>query len=1230
MGYLMTALLWATAAAMAVALEPDVIKDKTNNAANANAARGKRTLEFFPPLPRSYGSAERRISTGPTATSRVAISTHYFDRGTPPITIRHQTRVHHPGAPVRRQRPHSVPAPPYAVQMEPLVQYSQRDPLYHQQKQALSGKTSDQTSFNDLQQVKKPSATPSLPLDHSHKSQHVSSSDLPTAGTKDILQTSRKDLDHAVNNQIPRNPESPGFHDNEPQAGHLSSQHLYPYDESSYYLREPEPIIEIIVKESNVTLPPPPTPPTPPPRPPTKEPVQVFYVKYKKDPSKYGKEGGVIYDPPIPAVTPSSNTETEDHYPLASEDATHLPTPPPPPPSTTTLRTIIRPDSETYHGSGLHVTFGDPHDDDSHEDHLQQSAPHPSVVFPNQGFGSRNPIGQQQRPSFVHHDHHKRQPEPFQQQPPGPLHAQHRQAPFHQQQGPFPPPPPNFQRPFNPPSFHQRQPPFQQPPPPPPPSPQQLPFSQQPPPFRHLPPPPPPPPPPQQQQQRPPFPHQQFQQPPFQFQQRQPQKQPPVTNQRPQVLQIQQSQQIPLPQGPPFQEPLQRPSFQQPQNIQRPPFPQPSSAPDQVKPGFPIQQGSGFTHPVDQQRNNLQSQSVIQQHIQQQQQQHQQQLLQQQRQQQQLLQLQQQQRQQQEQKQHQQHLQQSPLPQQQHQQQQIKQFPQQQQQQLFSQQQQHQPQQQQHQPQQQQQHQPQQQQQQSPFGGEIVKSISQQLHLTPNGQQNQEQLLSTNNFQQNFQQQQHQQPIPHNLPTQSPLFQQQSQNQQHLFSQSTLNRPQPQPSFSTSFSNNFTNPQKVFSLVPSSTLAPTTVTTTKQPQINTEATTNKNEITTVDPKTLAALPDEVPEDLRQQLLSSGILSNADIQILDYDKIGDIPIENLPPHALENFYGAGGGAAGAESAPVPSIVSVNGSEAPVEMKVVRFDPATAEGQEVAEKYVREDATHVDPVVLNDSKYNRYLPLKVSGAQFPLPDVPELRGRNVTSVVVLAPVDYEFQKGQGSHSVDDSDRSGRAAPVEVQGVQFVAGDVLKELVKEPTTENYKKWLEKEKKTEPERQSIVLLVAGSSDGSNSKDIFMYDVSTQKVSRLRGELSSAFVEVAEANANSQELDSLASASDLLEQWEESPFDVESGEEPSAAASETFEERVLPRQEVDDQAPSSSEQKLRFEVAKDKKSPNVDDLVESASELDIKGDSSADKTDNAIIVSSGYSKTHDFTGPAV
>jgi kinesin family protein 13 len=302
------------------------------------------------------------------------------------------------------------------------------------------------------------------------------------------------------------------------------------------------------------------------------------------------------------------------------------------------------------------------------------------------------------------------------------------------------------------------------------------------------------------------------------------------------------------------------------------------------------------------------------------------------------------------------------------------------------------------------------------------------------------------------------------------LFQQSNQNQQHFTGQQISPNQQPQTGPSTPAPNNFSSSKKLFPLLATSTNSPATVTTPKQHEIKPEVTNNNDDKdkNTSSQSALAELPEEVPDDLRQQLLSSGILSNADIQILDYDKVGDIPIENLPPEALENFYGS----AGAASAPVPSIVAANSSAAPVEMKVVRYNPATAEGQEVLEKYVRKDATQVDPVALNDSKYSRYLPLKVSGAQFPLPDVPELRGRNVTSVVVLAPVNYEFQEKEDKPT---DDRSSREAPLQVTGVQFVAGDILKQLVKEPTSENFKLWLDQENATDSDRQSIVLLVVG-----------------------------------------------------------------------------------------------------------------------------------------------------------
>lgn len=223
---------------------------------------------------------------------------------------------------------------------------------------------------------------------------------------------------------------------------------------------------------------------------------------------------------------------------------------------------------------------------------------------------------------------------------------------------------------------------------------------------------------------------------------------------------------------------------------------------------------------------------------------------------------------------------------------------------------------------------------------------------------------------------------------------------------------------------------------------------------------------------LAALPDEVPDDIREQLLSSGILGNADISILDYDKVGDIPIENLPPEALENFYGAGSAPVPAVAVPdkVPREVENTASESKdVEMKVVRYDPNTEEGQKVENSYIKDDATQVDSVILNDSKYNRYLPLQVSGSNFPLPHASLLAGKKVNSVVVLAPVDYDFVKEQE----EEEQREGRSGPVQVQGVRFIAGGSLKNLIKNPTEENYKQWLTKEKTIPSDRQSVVPLV-------------------------------------------------------------------------------------------------------------------------------------------------------------
>ena len=84
----------------------------------------------------------------------------------------------------------------------------------------------------------------------------------------------------------------------------------------------------------------------------------------------------------------------------------------------------------------------------------------------------------------------------------------------------------------------------------------------------------------------------------------------------------------------------------------------------------------------------------------------------------------------------------------------------------------------------------------------------------------------------------------------------------------------------------------------------TTVQTTRRTTTERITTTTARPSTTKKPAAYFDLPDEIPDDLRKQLEESGVLENAQISILDYDKIGDTPLQDLPPEHLANFFSAG--------------------------------------------------------------------------------------------------------------------------------------------------------------------------------------------------------------------------------------------------------------------------------------------------------------------------------------
>lgn len=223
-------------------------------------------------------------------------------------------------------------------------------------------------------------------------------------------------------------------------------------------------------------------------------------------------------------------------------------------------------------------------------------------------------------------------------------------------------------------------------------------------------------------------------------------------------------------------------------------------------------------------------------------------------------------------------------------------------------------------------------------------------------------------------------------------------------------------------------------------------------------------------------------------MASGILDNAQISVLDYDKIGDTSLQDLPQEHLANFFSAGGGAQIGASNKVISVLKPNGDSVQeklkslkndkevtkllesakklpakkedVNLKVVRFDAQSQKN--LPGQYIQKDSKILPAVNVDQSNYNRYLPLKINGAQFPIPDVEELRGKKISSVVVLAPING-----------NEEDARFERDTIETKQIKFIAGDSLKNLLRKPSTDNFRKWLEKEQKTNTDLQSVVLLV-------------------------------------------------------------------------------------------------------------------------------------------------------------
>lgn len=227
-----------------------------------------------------------------------------------------------------------------------------------------------------------------------------------------------------------------------------------------------------------------------------------------------------------------------------------------------------------------------------------------------------------------------------------------------------------------------------------------------------------------------------------------------------------------------------------------------------------------------------------------------------------------------------------------------------------------------------------------------------------------------------------------------------------------------------------------------------------------KTTTSAVSSTTVNPKVLLQLPSEVPDDLRQQLLSSGVLNNADISVLDYDKEGDTDVENLPPEHLQHFFSSGGSAQIAESKKVLTYVKPGKEEQKAKKENEQGVTEVLDSNIRLWRYGKDNmaVSSENNEDIKDQQYNRYLPLQINGYQFPKFNINELKNRDILRVVVLAPVEVSTS----TYNKASKDK-----------INILNGDLLKTLIKQPTRANFEKWLKSEASNSIERQAVVLLV-------------------------------------------------------------------------------------------------------------------------------------------------------------
>ncbi|KAG7167522.1 Velvet complex subunit B-like 2, partial [Homarus americanus] len=151
------------------------------------------------------------------------------------------------------------------------------------------------------------------------------------------------------------------------------------------------------------------------------------------------------------------------------------------------------------------------------------------------------------------------------------------------------------------------------------------------------------------------------------------------------------------------------------------------------------------------------------------------------------------------------------------------------------------------------------------------------------------------------------------------------------------------------------------------------------------------------PGILSDLPKELPADVRSQLLDSGLLDDADVQVINLeDALTQNYLDKETREALLEVYGS-------ESRRAERKVAAPSKEA-VDVKVRRLvgDDNTSEGIAglISGLGKFREGRFAGVVEANDEDSKKFLPVVVDGAKLPLPEELDLEGREVAGVLVLA--------------------------------------------------------------------------------------------------------------------------------------------------------------------------------------------------------------------------------------